>query len=123
MGEVNFVLLRCERIPLSVKTSASGKRVVWLAFDENIKKRNLLVLSKFNGKLIFLVSRLSSVINISKPDGWRSTLFSLEIAHENIGQNQSRGNTIDLVVVLTIKHKMAPLSDKNTLKGTAEASL
>ena len=39
--EVNFVLPRCERIPLSVQTSEcflsvdrSGKRVAWLAFDE-----------------------------------------------------------------------------------------
>ena len=33
----------------------SGKRVVKLAFDENIKKRNLLVLFKFNGELNVLV--------------------------------------------------------------------
>ena len=52
----------CERIPLSVETSerflsvdGSGKRVVKMAFDENIKKRNLMVLFKFNGELNVLV--------------------------------------------------------------------
>ena len=63
--EVNFVLLRCERIPLSVETSerflavdGSGKRVVRLAFDENTKKRNLLLLFKFNGEFNVLVSSI-----------------------------------------------------------------
>ena len=55
--EVNLVFPWCERIPLSVETSerflsvnGSGKRVVKMAFDENIKKGNLLVLFKFNGE-------------------------------------------------------------------------
>ena len=47
---------------MSVKTSerfllvdGSGERVVKMAFDEDIKKRNLLVLFKFNGELNVLV--------------------------------------------------------------------
>ena len=56
--EVTFVFPRCKRIPLSVESSerffsvdGSGKRVVRLAFHENIKEMNLLVLVKFNGEL------------------------------------------------------------------------
>ena len=78
-----------------------------MAFDENIKKRNLLVLFKFNGELtvlepaieirkelnsgVLIVKEGVSVINISKPHGWTCTFihhpFLLEIAHKNIGQN------------------------------------
>ena len=46
-GKVNLVFPWCERIPFSVETSerflsvdGSGKRVVKMAFDENIKKRS-----------------------------------------------------------------------------------
>ena len=38
-----------------LSVDGSGKRVVRLAFDENIMKRNLLVLFKFNGELNVLV--------------------------------------------------------------------
>ena len=77
--KVNLVFPWCERIPLSVETSerflsvdGSGKRVVKMAFDENIKKRNLLVLFKFNGKLNVLVpaieirKELNSIVLIVK---------------------------------------------------------
>ena len=95
-SRVNLVLSRYERIPLSIETiisvDGSGKRVVRLAFDdENIKKRNLLVLFKFNAELNVLVSAIGirkklnsvafiakqgeSVIKISKPDGWTSTVI------------------------------------------------
>ena len=59
--QVNFVLPTCERIPLRVETSerflsvdGSEKRVARLAFDENIKKRNLLF--PFNSMVNVLVS-------------------------------------------------------------------
>ena len=62
MRLLNLVFPRCERIPLSLKTSerflsvdGCGGRVVKMAFDENIKKRNLSVLLKFNGELNVLV--------------------------------------------------------------------
>ena len=81
---------------MSVKASerflsvdGSGKGVVRLAFDQNIKKRNLLVLFKFSGELnvlvpgieirrklnsgVFIGKKGESVINISKPDCWTST--------------------------------------------------
>ena len=38
-----------------LSVDGSGKRVVKMAFDENVKKRNLLVLFKFNGALNVLV--------------------------------------------------------------------
>ena len=38
-----------------LSVDGSGKGVVRLAFDENIKKRNLLVLFKFSGELNVLV--------------------------------------------------------------------
>ena len=38
-----------------LSVDGSGKRVVRLSFDENMKKRNLLVLFKFNGELNVLV--------------------------------------------------------------------
>ena len=63
VDEANFVLPRCEKLPLNVETSehflwisdGSGKRVARLTFDENIKKRNLLILFKLNGDLNVLV--------------------------------------------------------------------
>ena len=86
---------------MSVETSerflsvdGSGKRVVKMAFDENIEKRNLLVLFKFNGELNVLVSAIEirkelnrgvlivkqgeSVINISNISMHR---YSLEMAN------------------------------------------
>ena len=80
-----------------------------MAFDENIKKRNLSVLFKFNGELNVLVPAIEirkelnsgvliakqgeSVINISNPDGWTCTIihdpFFLEITHKSISQNRS----------------------------------
>ena len=88
-----------------------------MAFDENIKKRNLLVLFKFNGELNVLVPAIAiaieirkelnsgvlinvkqgeSVIDISKPDVWTCTIihdpFFFEITHKYIGQNRG---TID----------------------------
>ena len=98
-SRVNFVLSRCERIPLSIETSerflsvdGSGKRVVRLAFDdENINKRILLVLFKFNVELNGLVSAIGitkklnsvaliakydeNVIKMSEPVGWTSTVI------------------------------------------------
>ena len=41
-----------------MKVDGSGKGVVRLAFDENIKKRNLFVLFKFSGELNVLVPGL-----------------------------------------------------------------
>ena len=77
--EGNFVFSRCERIPLSVETSerflsvdGSGKGVVRLAFDENIKERSLLVLFKFSDELNVLVpaieirKKLNSGVLIAK---------------------------------------------------------
>ena len=69
----------------------SGKGVVRLAFDENIKKRNLFVLFKFSGELnvlvpgieirkklnsgVFIGKQGESVVNMSKPDCWTSTVI------------------------------------------------
>ena len=42
-----------------LSVDGSGKRVVKMAFDENIKKKNLLVLFKFNGELKVLVPAIA----------------------------------------------------------------
>ena len=47
--EVNFVISLCvETSERFLSVDGGGKIVVRLAFDENIKKRNLLVLFKFS---------------------------------------------------------------------------
>ena len=107
-----------------------------MAFDENSKKRNLLVLFKFNGELnvlvpaieirkklnsgVLIVKQGECVIDISKLDGWMSTIihypFSLEIAQKHMPklvlkgipwQHHQYGSSTGH------QHKMAPLSGEN----------